>query len=66
MDFKGQIEAKFIYSGIDDADHWLAKIPRYYVVRIPLPQERKIKAHDIIVDEEEVLDRLPIEEMGST
>ena len=63
--FKGQIEAKFVYSGIDDADHWLAKIPKYYVVRIPLPQERRIKAHDMIVEEEKVLDGIPIDEMES-
>jgi hypothetical protein len=66
MDFRGQIEAKFVYSGIDDTDHWLDKIPRYYVVRIPLPQERKIRAHDMIVEEGKVLDRLPIEEVEST
>ena len=65
MDFKGQIEAKFVYSRISDAERWPEKTPRYYVVRIPLTQERRIKAHDMMVEEEEVLDRIPIEEMQS-
>ncbi|MGA2624956.1 MAG: hypothetical protein ABSF91_13940 [Bacteroidota bacterium] len=63
--FKGQIEAKFVYSRIDDAERWPDKIPRYYVVRIPLTQERRIKAHDMMVEEGEVLDRIPIEKRES-
>gem|GEM_PF-3446516 len=64
-DFKGQIEAKFVYSRIDDAERWPDKTPRYYVVRIPLTQERRIKAHDMMVEEEDVLDRIPIDKMES-
>ena len=61
--FRGQIEAKFVYARISDAERWPEKTPRYYVVRIPLTQERRIQAHDMMVEEQEVLDRIPIEKL---
>lgn len=64
--FKGQIEAKFVYSRIDDGERWPERTPRYYVVRIPLMQERRIKAHDMMVEEGEVLDKIPVENLQST
>ncbi len=64
--FKGQIEAKFVYSRAENGERWSEKIPRYYVVRIPLVQERRIRAHDMMVEEEEVLDKIPIEKSEST
>ena len=55
--------AKFVYSGMNIRGRKGRRVPKYYVVRLPVGGEWFTGAHEMMIEEKEVLDVLPDEDL---
>ena len=54
-----KIDYKFVYSGKTLRGLKGIRIPKYYVVRIPEDGEKLIRAHEMAVEEKDILKKIP-------